>query len=136
MTRTITGASLLILTVNGAFGQNAGAPPSFEVASVKVSAPLPNGTVRIGLGGGPGSTDPGRIDYIGTTLKSVIARAYNVKEYQVEGPDWLESERYDIVATMAPGTDKTRLSEMLQGLLAERFKLGCTTSRSRFRSIP
>jgi len=116
---------LLVLTVCVAFGQSA-APPAFEVASVKASAPLEGGAMMFGSGnmrGGPGSTDPGRITYNSVLLKAVVARAYNVKEYQVEGPAWLDSERYDIMATMPQGVTKEQLALMLQGLLAERFKL-------------
>jgi uncharacterized protein (TIGR03435 family) len=124
MMRAITGVSLLLLTTVGAFGQTAAAPPSFEVASVKVSAPPPAGVMVINLGGGPGSSDPGRITYQGATLRMLIARAYNVKEYQVEGPQWLDSERYDIMATIPHGeSSKEQVALMLQGLLAERFKL-------------
>jgi uncharacterized protein (TIGR03435 family) len=116
---------LLVLTVCVAFGQDA-APPAFEVASVKVAAPLQGGAMMFGSGsmrGGPGSTDPGRITYNSVLLKAVVARAYNVKDYQVEGPAWLDSERYDIMATMPQGVTKEQLALMLQGLLAERFKL-------------
>jgi uncharacterized protein (TIGR03435 family) len=122
--RAMAGVSLLVLTTGGAFGQTAEASSSFEVASVKVSAPPPAGVMVINLGGGPGSTDPGRISYQGITLRSLVARAYSVKEYQVEGPQWLDSERYDIVATIPHGeSSKEQVTLMLQGLLAERFKL-------------
>jgi uncharacterized protein (TIGR03435 family) len=113
--------SLLIVAV-GAFGQE-GAAPTFEAASVKVSVPLQGGTINLSMRGGPGSSDPGRIDYHGVTLKTLAARAYGVKEYQVEGAEWLNNERYDIVATMREGATKDQLALMLQGLLAERFKL-------------
>src|ERR1035437_2663638 len=72
---------------------------TFEVASVKPSTPLSNGRVRIAFSGGPGTTDPGRIDYYGITLKTAITVAYKVKDHQVDGPAWTDSERYDIVAT-------------------------------------
>ena len=55
-------------------------------------------------------------------MKALIARAYDVKEYQVEGPQWLESERYDVMAKIPEGTDKAQLRPMLQRLLADRFK--------------
>jgi uncharacterized protein (TIGR03435 family) len=73
--------------------------------------------------GGPGSGDPGQITYTNVTLTSVLLRAYDVKPYQLTGPDWLSSRRYDIVATIPPGTTKEQFNRMLQNLLAERFHL-------------
>jgi uncharacterized protein (TIGR03435 family) len=75
------------------------------------------------MGGGPDSTDPGRVTYTGVNLKSLVARAYGVKEFQVEGPAWLEGERYDVIATIPKGADKEQVGLMMQRLLAERFKL-------------
>lgn len=50
--------------------------------------------------------------------------AYGVRRlYQVSGPAWLDSERYDIVATVAPGSSNKDVILMLQNLLTERFGL-------------
>ena len=105
--------------------------PSFEVASVKPVAPdgptrgmLPLGVVeQIGFRGGPGSKNPGRIDYSGVTLKMLLARAYNLRPEQISGSGWLDTQRYEIVAKLPPGTDAERLRLMLQGLLTERFQI-------------
>lgn len=108
--------------------------PTFEVASVKPAAPdsaaakipvaLPPAVQeQMRMSGGPGSKDPGRITYNGVTLKMVIKRAYDVNEEQISGPEWLDNERYDIAATVAPGTTPEQFRLMLQNLLAERFEL-------------
>ena len=102
--------------------------PEFEAASVKVSQPeVVNAEGRRGFrphyNGGPGTSDPGRIDYQAIPLKALILRAYNLKSYQLEGPDWLAAERFDIVATLPPGTTKEQFSLMLQKLLADRFQM-------------
>jgi uncharacterized protein (TIGR03435 family) len=47
--------------------------------------------------------------------------AYDVKEYQVRGPDWLNTERYDIIAKVPAGTTDEQVKRMWQNLLAERF---------------
>ena len=53
--------------------------------------------------------------------------AYNVRDYQMspEGPGWIRSDRYDIVAKVdgegRPTMDQVR--QMLQKLLADRFQL-------------
>jgi uncharacterized protein (TIGR03435 family) len=46
-----------------------------------------------------------------------------MKDYQVFGPDWLDTERFDIMAKIAPNTPRDEVNLMLQNLLAERFKL-------------
>jgi uncharacterized protein (TIGR03435 family) len=73
---------------------------------------------KIQMGG-----DPGMVDYKNVSLRSVIATAYEMKEYQISGPDWLDTERFDIVAKTPPNTPKGQIPLMLQNLLAERFKL-------------
>jgi uncharacterized protein (TIGR03435 family) len=57
------------------------------------------------------------------SLKDLIAIAYAVKAFQITGPAWLATERFDIVAKMPDGASKDDAPKMLQALLAERFKL-------------
>jgi uncharacterized protein (TIGR03435 family) len=120
-----TGLALLIGGL--AFGQAADKSLTFDAASVKPSTPpTPNGRGMIrfeGPSGGPGSKDPGRIRYPFMSLKDLITRAYDVKPFQVTGPVWLDTERFDITATMPAETTKEQFRVMLQNLLAERFKL-------------
>ena len=123
MIRGLTFLGLFAAAAGVAIGQTDASGPAFEVASVKVSAPPPNGVRMFRMGGGPDSTDPGRITYTGVNLKALVARAYGVKEFQIEGPQWLEGERYDVIATIPKGADKEQVGLMLQRLLAERFKL-------------
>jgi len=73
--------------------------------------------------GGPGTPDPTRYTTSNFPLKMLLARAYGVKEFQVQGPSWLDSERFDIVAKIPPGTTKEQFNVMLQNLLIERFKI-------------
>jgi uncharacterized protein (TIGR03435 family) len=110
----LPGAGLLVYAVGMAFGQPAPEGPSFEVASVKPAAPA---------SGGSASTDPGRLSYSHVTLTRLLTRAYNVRDYQISGPDWLDSERYDVAAKLPDNTPPDQVPQMLQTLLAERFKL-------------
>jgi uncharacterized protein (TIGR03435 family) len=105
-------AGLALLTAGAGFGQ------TFEAASVKPAPPPTPGMMKVQMGG-----DPGMVDYKNVSLKSVIARAYGMKDYQVSGPDWLDTERFDILAKIAPNTPPDQVNLMLQNLLAERFKL-------------
>jgi uncharacterized protein (TIGR03435 family) len=111
------GASLILLASHLAFGQTAAALPQFEVASVKPAAPQ-GGIVRSTTGG-----DPGRVAYANVSLMGILARAFGVKSYQISGPSWLVSERYDVVAKIPDGSPKDQVPLMLQQLLNERFKL-------------
>lgn len=89
----------------------------FAAADVRPSAP---GTRENG-----GFLPEGRFESRGTTLLKVIAYAYSVNNNQiVGGPDWLNSERFDIEAQAADHTaSRTELRKMLQSLLADRFGL-------------
>ena len=57
------------------------------------------------------------------TLKILLTEAYDVKPYQVTGPGWLDSERYDVIAKVPPGSSKEQVNAMWRNLLAERFGL-------------
>lgn len=101
-------------------------PLEFEAASVKPAAP-PSGDGRMAImtggRGGPGSSDPTRVTYTNAPLMLLITAAYDVKQYQVTGPAWLNQERYDVIAKIPDGATKEESRIMLQNLLAERFHL-------------
>lgn len=103
--------------VSAVLGQQAGTI-AFEVASIKPAEPMPMGKMRIGM-----NVDGGMLRYSNVSLKECIRSAYRVKDFQVQGPDWLESARFDIVAKLPDGSTQDQVPEMLQNLLAERFKL-------------
>lgn len=69
------------------------------------------------------SADAGMLRYTNVSLKDCIRVAYRVKDFQVQGPDWLGSARFDIVAKLPDGVSQDQVPEMLVSLLAERFKL-------------
>src|SRR6266446_4406926 len=123
MMRAAVGLSVLFCTSSRVFGQVAEAPPTFEVASIKPAPPPTGGMMRVGMSGGPGSPDPGRATFTNMSLKNILMRAYEVKGYQISGPGWLDSERFDIVAKVPQGATKEQFLLMIQNLLAERFKL-------------
>jgi uncharacterized protein (TIGR03435 family) len=115
-------AGFTVFACLSAFGQVAQDNLTFEVASVKPAAPPdPGGRIFMGGRGGPGTPDPGQITWTNATLKTLLTIAYNVKNYQVNGPAWLDSERYDIIAKVPEGTTKEQVAVMWQHLLKERF---------------
>jgi uncharacterized protein (TIGR03435 family) len=77
---------------------------------------------NVGVLGGPGTAGPTRIEYR-LPMTFLVMTAYKISYFQLSGPDWINSEMYDIVAKVPPGATKEQCSLMLQSLLAERFKL-------------
>jgi len=119
-------AGAAVLTCSLAQAQAPDKALTFDAAAIKPFVPPnPGRGMIMGRGGrgGPGSSDPGRIHYAVITLKGLLAIAYDVKDYQISGPAILDSDRFDIQATMPPETTKEQFHIMLQNLLAERFKV-------------
>src|SRR5215831_13750982 len=117
----VTLASVLL---SCSFAQTPAAAPAFEVASIKPSEPITPAMIASGKLHAGMKTDNARVDIGNFPLMQLICKAYDVKMYQVQGPPWLMSgQRFDIVANMPPGSTKEQVPQMLQALLAERFKL-------------
>jgi uncharacterized protein (TIGR03435 family) len=78
-----------------------------------------------GEGGGRENIEvsPGSVTMRNVRLTSCIMWAYQVQDYQISGPGWLNTERFDIVAKAAGPAPDNELRLMLRGLLADRFKL-------------
>jgi uncharacterized protein (TIGR03435 family) len=114
---------LFAVTATALLAQAPAPKPEFEVASVKPSAPIEPqkimaGKVHIGM-----SVDAARVDIGSMSLADLIRVAYRMKPYQVLGPDWMGAQRFDISAKMPEGASKDKVPEMLQALLADRFKM-------------
>jgi uncharacterized protein (TIGR03435 family) len=89
--------------------------PSFEVASIKAGDADARGSSF--------GTDSDKLTMRNVTLKDCIQWAYGLKDYQVSGPNWIESQRYVILAKAPAVVPEPQIKVMLQGLLADRFKL-------------
>jgi uncharacterized protein (TIGR03435 family) len=99
--------------------------PRFEIASVKVNKANDGMVFQQGRNG--------RYTATAHSLGMLIRSAYQVQEFQIiGGPDWMESDRFDINAkepdgetlAAASGPDQpTRQQLMLRSLLEERFSL-------------
>jgi uncharacterized protein (TIGR03435 family) len=109
--------------------------PEFEVATVKLSAPVPLGTsIAINLG----TFRNGTLTMTNVTLNECLQFAYAlVSEDQVVGPDWIKSRetRFDIAAKTTPDTDLDGARRMLRSLLAERLKLATRTEPRTFSVV-
>jgi uncharacterized protein (TIGR03435 family) len=96
--------------------------PSFEVTSVKKSPPPGETMTWI-----TGARDGDRWRSTNSTLRMLIRNAYGT-DYPMDGqlvggPSWMDADRFDILANMAPGTTSTDMQAMVRSLLADRFKL-------------
>lgn len=98
-------------------GQTA-ARPEFEVASIKPSADFQPQHVRVGL-----HVDGSQVSGAALSLQNLIRIAYGVKEYQISGPEWLASERFDVNAKIPAGGSEKQVPDMLQALLENRFQM-------------
>ena len=85
---------------------------------MNIQAQAMSGKLHIGM-----KVDGARVDFGSMTIADLIVAAYKVKSFQVSGPDWIKTERWDIVAKLPEGSNKDQVPEMLQSLLADRFKL-------------
>jgi uncharacterized protein (TIGR03435 family) len=88
---------------------------SFEAASVK---PL-----KSSVGPFHFTVLPNRLDVHNMNLQFLIKWAYDLRDDQISGPDWLVSAHYDIVATTGEPVSKDAMRTRLQNLLVERFHL-------------
>ena len=99
------------------------AAPTFEVASLRLTQ----------HGRGPdgwsysdaGIKSPGTFIAVNSSLDELIRWAYDVKDYQVIGPEWRndDSACYDITAKFPPDLPRKQVRLMVEALLAERLKL-------------
>jgi uncharacterized protein (TIGR03435 family) len=108
-------AALMFLAAALAQGQ---AKLEFEVASIKpaVAAQIAATPYHMKVNGA-------RVDIGDAPLDILICYAYRVKTYQVSVPIALNKARFDILAKIPEGALKEQVPEMLQSLLANRFKL-------------
>lgn len=89
--------------------------PQFEVATIRLSAGGPGGFV-------PGVRN-GRFGATNASLKALIGYAYSIPEMLISGPGWLDSQHFDVTATLPAGASQDQAALMLRALLEERFHL-------------
>jgi uncharacterized protein (TIGR03435 family) len=69
------------------------------------------------------NVDAARVDFSDVSLAELIRAAYRVRLYQISGPEWITTTRFDVLAKLPDGAKSDQVPEMLQTLLAERFHL-------------
>jgi uncharacterized protein (TIGR03435 family) len=102
---------------------------SFDVASVKVSAPDTGSNSNFPLGPGNAYTpNGGYFNATGFPLSLYIGFAYKLNGNDGQSmtrqlPAWAKEERFDIQARVAGNPTKDEMRMLMRSLLAERFKL-------------
>lgn len=122
MRRFVTSA-VAALAAAVVSGQTPAPKFAFEVASVKAAEPAARSGFKSTGMPPPLSGDPSHLTYTGVSLAGVLMRAYDVKPLRIDGPDWLRTELYDISAKVPDDAPRGHIPEMLQALLAERFRM-------------
>jgi uncharacterized protein (TIGR03435 family) len=104
--------------------------PKFDVASVK--------HVGSAIMYGPGVSPVMGCRYSGNKvtcrqqLRSFVEDAYSVQHWQVQGPDWMDTENYELSATMPESTSRETARLMMRAMLADRFGLRFHTEDKEF----
>jgi uncharacterized protein (TIGR03435 family) len=108
--------------------QAAASPRTFDVASVR------RNTSGEQLMQGPIVYPGGRLAARNIIVRVLIASAYGVPFNRVTGgPDWINSDRFDIEGQAGPEASQADIRAMVQALLVERFRLA---SHSEARDMP
>ena len=116
MKQTILGI-VLIASAAWALGDQ----PSFEAADVHVSAKATN---PMNQGARSSPIRDGRYEIKTATMVDLIRYAYGFENDKIlEGPNWLELDRFDVTAKVPDDTTPDNRKLMLQSLLSERFRL-------------
>lgn len=116
---------LLVFLAAALSAQGQDARPVYEAASIKIN--------DSGSGGTSSHGSTGQVLFTNQSLRRLMERAFAVASYQVAGPDWLDTARFDVAAKYPPGTKNEDRPIMLRSLLEDRFKLAL---HRETRSLP
>ncbi len=122
---------VLLLSAGADFAQTP-AGPAFEVASIRPTAiDLQKLAASVQAGEAPNigmRVSRSQASYSYMTLRELIMTAYDIRNPGlISGPAWLSDSgapRFDIAAKLPDDATVDQAPQMLQALLAERFKLG------------
>ena len=122
---SILGAVVLCLLAASACA----AAPAFAVASIRPSA-----TQVQFEHDGKTQTTPGTVTMRDVTVATCIKWAYAVQDSQIAGPEWLQSEHFDITAKADEPVGDDQLKLMMRTLLESRFRLSFHRQNKELRS--
>jgi uncharacterized protein (TIGR03435 family) len=99
---------------------------AFEVVSIKRNTSAGPSRARL---------EPGRFTAVNAPVSQILRQAYDIQPFQLfNAPDWINSERYDVLAKAPEGVDVGRaLAPLLRSLLNDRFAF---RSHTESREMP
>jgi uncharacterized protein (TIGR03435 family) len=116
----IVVVGILVFPSVQARAQSDAKPLAFEVASVK---PNKSGSPQVNFAPEPG----GRFVITNASLMDMVGVAFGTpalpRDRVIGEPNWIRSDRFDIVAKAAGNPSREQMQLMLRSLLVERFKL-------------
>jgi uncharacterized protein (TIGR03435 family) len=106
-----------LMAVTATFAQDPASIPRFELASIKLST--------LNATGSQNSFSGPNVVFQNYVLGGILQTAFNgVNRLNMEAPDWLFEERFDIIAKVSdPNATNDQRRQMLQALLIDRFGL-------------
>jgi uncharacterized protein (TIGR03435 family) len=119
--RFLLGLTILV----AASAQTPDTRPAYEAAFLKANT--------TGSNSSSSNSTEGQIVMVNQSLHRLIERAYNVRPYQVTGPEWLDNVRFDITAKYPEDSRNEDRPAMLRTLLEDRFKLA---AHSETKDLP
>lgn len=96
--------------------------PEFDAAAIHEAPPMGPGS-RMGMSGGPGSSDPGLFRCENCTISMLVCKAFELHAFEVVVPVSATELHFSIEARLPRDASSDQFRFMLQNLLKERFHL-------------
>jgi uncharacterized protein (TIGR03435 family) len=110
-------------------------PPAFEVVSLKHVGDTQSNVVREGNRSRsttrPWEFNSGKVS-CKLTLMAILTEAYGLKPFQVQGPAWMQTEVYELAATMPDPTPRETARLMIQTMLKNRLGMVARKEEKEF----
>lgn len=104
-----------------------GQTPAFEAAAIRLNTDTGPMIIM------PPNLHKGALSASKTTLREMIEAAYRMTPSRVIGPEWLDTNRFDIAGRAPAGVPDSQFAPMFQSLLKDRFHLA---SHPEMREMP
>ena len=67
--------------------------------------------------------DDSQVDFLSASMSVLLQMAYRLPTDQIVAPAWINDDKFDIHAKLPTGAKRDQAPQMLQAMLAERFKM-------------
>jgi uncharacterized protein (TIGR03435 family) len=125
--RGFTRPGVILLFCRALFAQSSDAP-GVVIADIHPSAKSNNDAMRIL------PVHHGRLEIRKATMLNLLSGAYTIDSEKIlGGPNWVELDRYDVIAKVPADSALEKQGPLLKALLEDRFKL---VAREETRPIP